>query len=1437
MRLSLTMVDPLGSASPIDVGVSAAAGTPVSAVRAQLLQLVGRRDGTLSCGGRVLVDQPLGHPPLVDGAVVSVDERRMVDARDPAGLLELHVLAGPDAGAVHRLAPGEHGIGRAAEARLRVADPDVSRLHAVLRVGLDGRGTSTVHDLGSTNGTTVDGEAVDRAGRALRPGQLLRVGDTVMTLEPPRTVPVSCRPDGAGHLELNRPPRHLPDAAPVRVTLPSEPAEREPPRFPLLAVVLPLLAGLVLAAVTRSPAYLLFMLLSPAMLLGTWLSDRSGGRRSGRRARAEHEAALATAHERVRQALRVESEARHHASPPASTLLLSAEGPRPRLWERRPGDSDFLMLRLGLGTAASTTEVRTPATASHPESVERPRLVGVPVTVSLADAGVVGLAGPRPRLLALARFAAAQLAGWHSPRHVGLVVLCPENGNDWEWSRWLPHVRATSSGAAPLRVGTDPAQVRARVAELVAVLDARREQSTSAAGRAWRGSTTVVVLDGAEELRRLPGVVRLLCEGPDVGIFLLCCARDLVSLPAECRATIEFGGDAGTRLRINTEGTAYEDVVADGVDERWAHRFARALAPLRDATPDDVAAGLPDTVRLLDLLGMDATDPGALETAWRATPRGTRVPLGVQADGTPYLLDLAADGPHALLAGTTGSGKSELLQSLVASLAVANRPDEMSFVLIDYKGGAAFRECARLPHTVGLVTDLDGHLTERALRSLGAELRRREVVLAAAGCTDLAEYQTATPSGTPALPRLVLVVDEFAALAEELPDFVGGLVGIAQRGRSLGVHLVLATQRPSGVVSADIRANTGLRIALRVTDPTESTDVVDVRDAADISRHTPGRAVVRTGTGAVRHVQTARVGGHDGTHLDEPTVRAVPWRVAGGPCPAPAEVTTDGPTDLCRLVAAAAAAGESLAARPMASPWLPPLPALLTTSELGPTENGVAVGLLDLPDEQRRAELRFALDGGDHLLVAGGPRTGRSSLLRTLATTLASRHDPTEVHLYALDGGGGALGALAQLPHCGAVVERDETARGDRLLTRLVGDLEARQRLLSAQGIGSAEEQRGAVRGEDRMPWMVVLADGWEGIQATYEVVEHGRPLDDLARLVREGGAAGIRVVLTGDRSVLTSRIGAAFRDRLVLRLADPSDYALAGIPARRVPASMPPGRALVSADAIEAQLALLDGEPSGSGQVTAVRRVADELRRAHIRTADATSRLPLRVRPLPARVEVGEVPTNGTDRSPGWALVGVGGDDAVPMGVDLLRDGPAFVVAGPPRSGRSTALATMGRWLSRQGRNVVVVSNRRSPLRGLLADQPRVLSCLGPADGPQLSAAIAACPDLVVLADDAETLHDTSVEQPLLELLRPDAAGSAALLLAGSAAEMGGCFRGLTVEARRGRAGLLLGRLAAVDGDLLGVRVPPAAGPIGRGVLVVHGTCTPVQVAVDEPP
>lgn len=1445
MRLRLTLVDPLGAGGPVDCAVLAEPGTALAQVHDDLLHAVGRRSGRLYCAGADLADAVLGVPPLLQAAILTVDRPTLVG---PVGLLELHVSSGPDSGGVHPLPPGEHTVGRAAEAAVRVDDPDVSRLHAVVRLAADG---ATVHDLGSTNGTTVAGRRVGREGRRLEPGEPMRVGQTCLELTVAEVHRAACRPDGEGRIQLNRPPRLLPPTTRAQVTLPPAPVAREPARLPLLALLVPLAAGLILVAVTRSPTYLLLALLSPLMVLGGFLSDRNGGRRSAAAHQRTYDEALARARSRIAEAVAEETHARHRASPGAATLLLTATGPLPRLWERRPTDPDFLDIRVGTGDLPAAVEVRRPD-AERPGDPP-PTLAGAPVVVPLGEVGVVGIAGPRSRALSVARFAVAQLAGWHSPRQLGLVVLVSDSdaADEWAWARWLPHLCPTAGENADLLVGLDPVQVQARVSELVAVLGARREQVGTGLGGTWSGRPAVLVLDGASALRRQPGVARLLQEGPAVGLHVLCLEADPLALPVECSATVELTGDVTSRLRVAVRGRApHSDVIADGVSDQWAARFARALAPLADAATDGDGTGLADHVRLLDLLEVDATSAAALEGSWRARPRSSRVTLGLGADGRRFEVDLRTDGPHALVAGTTGSGKSELLQTLVAGLAVANRPDQMSFVLIDYKGGAAFKDCARLPHTVGMVTDLDPHLTERALTSLGAELRRRETILRDASCKDIDDYLSTTHADPSPMPRLVLVVDEFATLADELPDFVGGLVGIAQRGRSLGVHLVLATQRPGGVVSADIRANTSLRIALRVTDPSESADVVDVKDAAAISRATPGRAVARVGRGTVLPFQSARVGGRAeaaGARTAPCLVQPLAWTGAGHrPQTRHTDADDNAPTDLALVVEAARRAAQRLRLAPARSPWLAPLSPVVTLDDLpscdaDPRSSGgswrVPFGVRDLPAEQRRAALALDLEHGGHLLVVGAARSGRSTLLRTLAASAASRFAASDVHLYAIDGGSGALACLAGLPHCGAVVGRDQTARGDRLITRLADEVARRQTLLACSGFGSVAEQRAATAPAERLPWLVLLLDGWEGLQAAYDEVDHGRPLDALLHLVREGSAAGLRIVVAGDRELLTSRLGASVSDRLLLRLADAADFGLAGVPSRAVPATMPPGRVVCVEDEVEAQVALLDRDPGGRAQVAAVHRIAAA---ADVRGASPSPhQRPLRVEPLPTRVEVEDLraEAKASATGPWWALIGVGGDERAPVGVDLAGDGPGFVVCGPPGSGRSTVLATMARWLGHQGLPVILVGHSRSPLLDLRTE-PGVLGCLGAGDDRALEELLAAhTGDVVVVADDAETLHDTPIEVPMAGLLRPHASCGAALVLAGATAALAGFFRGLTVDARRNRCGLLLGAITPVDGDLLGVRVPRSEErQPGRGLLVVRGRTQPVQVAISEP-
>lgn len=1364
-----SVVDPERGAPPTDVDVSGPTGTTWGQVRADVA-VTGHlpADAQLSCDEQPLRDDALlGYPPLVDGAllVAATATDALLRVR---GLLELHVTGGPDCGRIHVLRPGEHRVGRAPTADVRVQDPDVSRTHLSLQVTADG---VAVRDLASVNGTTVDGIPIGAETRPhpVRAGQRIRIGGSTLVLRSPGVRLASTRATGRGVVEVNRAPRATPGRQPVELRRTGLATNPPRPRLPLLAMVLPLAVAVPIALVTGQPVFLLFALMSPVMILGNAVSDRTRGLRDRRTAEHTHQEQAETFSARVASALADELAVARSQHPDPAELLRTVTRPTARLWERGPGSADVLDLALGSGQVPAGVQVRGEDGTPEPQFLD-----DAPVVISLRAVGNLGVAGPRHQVLAVARQLLCQVCAWHIPSLVHLVVL--GGGDAWDWTRWLPH----QAGRAPV---LDPDDATAVVAALNDLVATRREQ----AGSAPSGPFTVVVVDRASSLRSLPGLADLLAHGPAVGIHALCLDDDLSGLAGECRATLDLS--VGTN-RLVTDALSVQPVRWDGVGVGWAEWVARSLCGLRDATPDPAATALPRDVRLLDLLDDDPTDPTQLVKGWQRFPATTSAVIGVDAEG-PFELDLRRDGPHALVAGTTGAGKSELLQTLVTALAVANRPDEMSFVLVDYKGGAAFSGCVDLPHTAGLVTDLDEHLAQRALTSLGAELSHRERRLKALGCKDIEAYQAARaldPTLAP-LARLAVVIDEFRLLAEELPAFVTGLVRVAAVGRSLGVHLVLATQRPAGIVSADIKANVNLRIALRVRDRADSDDVVEAPDAARIDAAAPGRAVCRTGSGGLRVVQVARVTGStrntDGVQI---------WvRPAGQRPPAAAE-TDD---DLARIGAALRRATDLAEITPAPAAWLPPLPDSLAPDTLarGDAADGIGLGLVDLPAEQRQPVLRWHPVDDGHLGLCGGPRSGRTTALESVALGLTDSRSPDDLHLHVIDAAAGRLRALGSLPHVGTLLTRDQPHLVVRLVHRLAG--EVRRRL------------------DNRVdgPPVVLLVDGWDALVETLDGLDHGRTSEQLTALLRDGRAAGLRAVVAGERALLTSRVTSVFAERLLLRITDPTDLLLAGLPTASFSGQPLPGRGVRTSDGASVQLA----------------RVSDPLDAAVARQAAAAhQRWPVA---MTTATRVVELPTSvlldrlATVAPPGeGVLVGVGGDDARPVRLDLARH-PVAVVAGPAGSGRSGALLTVARGLTGAGATVLAVCPRSSPL------DAGPWPVLGPADDVLLARHLAADPQLSVLVDDVELLADTALDHVLDDLARRR--GPASLMVAGTTSALLGAFRGAAATARTARTGLLLRPTSASDGEVLGVRAELAdrTGP-GRGLLVAAGEQQPLQVA-----
>ncbi|QNF93348.1 FtsK/SpoIIIE domain-containing protein [Janibacter sp. YB324] len=1376
MQLRMTIID-TGSGGPETIDVRAEAHHTLG----DLLAATGHAPATATVRGEALApDAPLGLPPLLDGAELIVGATDTAATEASRAPLRLVSLSGPDAGRTLELTPGRHTIGRGDAATMRVADDALSREHVELTVDRDG---VHVRDLGTTNGTTVDEAPLPTDGARVRSGSRVIAGHTTFAVEAHRQRPARRTPSGDGTLAVNPTP-HLPQpTAPATIRLPPEPTASARRRIPWLMVLLPLpFAGLL--ALFFGPRMLLFGLLSPLLVLGSTLSDRTTSRREHREAHAQWVRDRAATGERLAAALRAERRHRLRSAPDASALLDAARGDSARLWERRPQHDEHLCLRLGLGALPAMIEVEHRAGAR-----EHPVLDDVPLSVDLAEVGVLGIAGRPATRDRLARHLLGQLTALHSHHDVQVSVVGDDDG--W-WSPFagLVHLRAHDDVPESARIATDRESGAALLAGLARLA---AERATTAPERRREGDPLpvahVVVVDGVGDRRTDPGLRTIMSEGGPARVLVIALADTPDQLPHEARAVAALDGD---RVRLLVAGQEAASGVVDGTGDAWARRLAAALTPLRDATPDARGGALPGAARLVDLLDRSPDDADAVVGRWRGE-RGVDLEVTVGAAGEgDFRIDLRRDGPHALVAGTTGSGKSEFLQSWVASLAAHLSPQEMTFVLVDYKGGAAFAECARLPHTVGMLTDLDPAAAERALTSLDAELTRREHVLAASGAKDIDDHR-----GDP-LPRLMIVIDEFRMLAEEQPDVMAHLMRIAAVGRSLGVHLVLATQRPGGIVSADIKANVNLRIALRVRDRADSDDVIGCPDAAEIPETAPGRALASTGGGPPRAFQTGRVAGHAAGVGGALLVRRPDeaW-------PAPPVVDDLGPTDLQRLARTMTRVAQSLAIPAPHRPWLPPLPETIEAARLPDDEvTGAPFGLVDLPAQQRQSRLEWATTDG-HWMLVGCPGSGRTTALASLVTAAAHRWSADRLQVQVVGDGSARLAGLSALPHVGSIVDGEAATVVGRFLERLESDLSTRRAALRASGHPTLDAWWATHEGEGGPPpppHLLLAIDGWGRVTRPRGSLDLGETAESLETLMRDGVALGLRVVVAGGRELLSGRVSSLVGTRLVLHLSDRGDAALAGLTRTEVSDRLVPGRARLQPGGDLAQVALPSLAPSGGGEATMPPWVVEE---------------------LPGSVPLDVLPAAARERIP----LGLGGSGRDP--VVWRADGARrFLVCGPPRSGRSTALSLLARQVAASGQPLVVVGS------GAIADG---LDCpvLGADDRDELIALRQRHPDLAVIADDLDRLEGAAVADVLKEILRRLDADRGLVIGATATQTAVGQVRGLVSDLARTRTGLLLQPSARSDGDALGLRVPPLPRVAGRGYLVVDGAADEVQVAL----
>lgn len=1065
-------------------------------------------------------------------------------------------------------------------------------------------------------------------------------------------------------------------------------------------------------------------------------------------ARREYLAYLADLRTSVRQAANAQRRAAEWTSPDPRALAAVAEE-RTRVWERRPAHDDFLATRVGVGAQPLCLDLEAPqtpplaqldpvaASAAHRFLVTHRVQQGVPLAFDVRSVARVEVTGPAPESRALARALVAQLATFHAPEDLQVAVVAGDDAlPEWDWVKWLPHAHSTRSrdavGAARM-IGSTLADVESLLPE-----DLPERPRFGYAAEAPLPHVLVVV-DGGH----VPAGNPVLTTDGVLGVTVLELPERWAGLDDAATLRLNVGGavagDDATRAPVDVLrlGNAPVRVDGDQMSVADAEATARRLLPLHvgsgpERGDEEVSS------ELVDLLGVGDVRDLDLSVAWR--PRlardRLRVPIGVTPQGQPVALDIKESaqqgmGPHGLIIGATGSGKSEVLRTLVLALAMTHSSEDLNFVLVDFKGGATFAGMADMPHVSAIITNLGEELTlvDRMQDALQGEMVRRQELLRSAGnFANAADYEKARRGGRTdlaPLPALLIVCDEFSELLSAKPEFVDLFVTIGRLGRSLQMHLLLSSQRLEEGRLRGLESHLSYRIGLRTFSAAESRTVLGVPDAYTLPP-VPGTGYLKPDTTTMIQFRAAYVSGpprarrrttQGGTvagtglaRLEQFTAAPVLGGVEAGP--ATTEVPPSEPEETRATfdIAVQRMKGQGPPAHQV---WLPPLvvprtldelmPDLVTDPRLGLVSPGwraagtltVPLGTVDRPLEQRRENLTVALGGAaGHMAVVGAPRTGKSTVLRSVVAALALTRTPLEVQFYVLDFGGGTFAPLAGLAHVAGVASRAEPDVVRRIVAEVESVVDDRERYFRAHGIDSIETyraRRAAGTADDGYGDVFLLVDGWSTVRGEFDELE-----PRIQALAGRGLTFGVHLVASAARWMdFRTQVKDLFGTRLELRLGDPMDSEIDRKVAVNVPKDRP-GRGLaVSKHHVLTALPRLDGDARPDTLGTGVLHLVQAVNAAWHGPAGPKLRL------LPERVALADVLADPRADA-GRLLLGVDEAALAPIGIDV-REEPHLYAFGDGGSGKSALLRSVAAEVRRlhtpQQAQVFAVDFRRSLL------------------------------------------------------------------------------------------------------------------------------------------